>query len=277
MAGSGVYPKVSGDRIYLADYNAIQSLVYSVKTNFYKAVCVSAQIPANETVTHIQWNNLKTDIDYCVAIQGIPLSTTLTTKVAGQLITAADVNLYKIAADQINANKVGYYSLTADLSSVNENASVTFTISTTYVPDGTTLYWSTSGSTAAADYTDSQTVGSVAVSSPTGVGGTATVVRTLTADNTTEGSETFIFYVYSDSGRTQLVAQTGTITVNDTSTTPSPVVPPPPGDGSPDTGGSPDTSSVDTSTGIDISDMTGFDYSYDTSTGSDTTSSDTGY
>lgn len=104
MATSGEFNKTVGDIAYQGDYNTIQALVQSVKTGFYGTVTVSSQVPNGEIISAQQWNNLKTDIDYCLSLQsGTSL---ITTKSSGELITASNINVYKSQADQINNNTV---------------------------------------------------------------------------------------------------------------------------------------------------------------------------
>lgn len=66
--------------------------------------------------------------------------------------------------------------------SVNEGATVNATVTTTDVPDGTVLYWSTEGDVDAADFVDGQLTGSVTINSNSG-----TIPRAITADLLTEG------------------------------------------------------------------------------------------
>ena len=91
---------------------------------------------------------------------------------------------------------------------------VTYTITTGGVADGTILYWDNAGTTAAADIGGSNT-GSVTIS-----GNGASITLTATTDTTTEGSETIIIRLFKDSGRAQLVATAATVTVGDTSLDP---------------------------------------------------------
>lgn len=222
MSASSVFPKGAGDVIYLQDYNVLQSLIYSVKTNFYRAACLSSALGAGSVVGAAEWNNLKADVDYCIAIQGIPLATSLTTKVRGAVIYKDDINLYSVAVNQANANKRPYYSVTSNVSSVDEGAAVTFYINTMYVPDGTVLYWVTSGTATASDFTDGVDRGSFTIISPSGMTGWSSVTRTALADSITEGTESFVFYVYTDAAYTNYIGD-GTavqVTVNDTSITP---------------------------------------------------------
>jgi hypothetical protein len=221
MADAGVFPKISNDIIYVLDYNTIQAIVFDVKTNFYGAACVSSQL-STVFITNDNWNNLKTDIDYCIAIQGTPLTVPLTTKLDDGTIFASDINLYKVAADQINANKRGFYSVNASASTVDEGSAITFTVSTLYVPAGTVLSWSTTGSAGTADFTDGTVSGTVTISG-TILGGSGTITRTLTSDSSTEGSEAFTMSIFNGA---ELVATSTSVGVNDTSQDP----PPPPSD-----------------------------------------------
>ena len=105
------------------------------------------------------------------------------------------------------------YSLAAGASSVNEGGTLAFTLTSTLVPDSTTLYYDTN--LADADFSGSTENGSFTV---TGNSGTFSV--TLANDTTTEGAELMNARIYDDSGRTNLLATSGTVTVNDTSLEP---------------------------------------------------------
>jgi len=108
------------------------------------------------------------------------------------------------------------YAISASTSSVNEGSSVTFTVTTTNVDSGTTLYWSTntvSGTVNASDFSDSATSGSFTITS-----GSGTVTRTLANDLTTEGSESFQLQIRTGSTSGTIVATSQTVTISDTST-----------------------------------------------------------
>lgn len=108
-------------------------------------------------------------------------------------------------------------------SGINEGSSVTFTVTTTNVANATVLYWSTEsvrGTVNASDFSDSLNQGSVTITSNTGA-----IVRGIRSDSSTEGFEQFRIKLYSDSGRTTLVASSVPVTINDTSTTPIAVGP----------------------------------------------------
>ena len=105
------------------------------------------------------------------------------------------------------------YTLTPSANSVDEGASVTFTVGGTNIPDGT-YYWTIAdGSWAMADF--STINGSVSV---TGNSGTFSV--TTTADDTTEGSETFNVTLRSVSITGTILATSTSVTITDTSLTP---------------------------------------------------------
>ena len=105
-------------------------------------------------------------------------------------------------------------TITPTTTSVNEGSSVTFNVSTTNIPNGTTLYWVNNGTSSSADFTDGINQGTFTITS-----GAGSVTRTLVNDSTTEGSETIIFAVYQfgfpPSGTLRQTAST--VTINDTS------------------------------------------------------------
>jgi hypothetical protein len=108
------------------------------------------------------------------------------------------------------------YSISASTTSVNEGSSVTFTVTTTDVDNGTTLYWSTnqvSGTINTSDFNDSATTGSFTIS-----GNSGTITRTLANDFATEGSESFQLQIRTGSTSGTIVATSATVTISDTST-----------------------------------------------------------
>tara|TARA_Y100001970_G_scaffold41592_1_gene51510 strand:+ start:17041 stop:18606 length:1566 start_codon:yes stop_codon:yes gene_type:complete len=101
------------------------------------------------------------------------------------------------------------------VTSMNESSNGLLKLDTTNVADPTVFYWEidTLSSSETADF--SATTGQITVS-----GGSGVYAFTVIGDNTTEGNESFLFRLYSDSNRTTQVAVTNTITIQDTSTTP---------------------------------------------------------
>lgn len=106
------------------------------------------------------------------------------------------------------------YSISENQSSVNEGGTASFSVTTTNFGSGT-LYWNTQTISGTVNSSDLTTSGSVSISSNSG-----SISISITSDLTTEGTESFRVRLYSDSGRSTLVATSGTVTINDTSLTP---------------------------------------------------------
>lgn len=111
---------------------------------------------------------------------------------------------------QDTSTLVASFTLTPTSSSVNEGSSLTFTVTGNNIPDNL-YYWTTSYGTAS-DTDFSGTYGPVGVSNNTG-----TFTVTPTADNLTEGAETFTVYLRTISRTGQIVAQSSLVIINDTS------------------------------------------------------------
>jgi hypothetical protein len=109
---------------------------------------------------------------------------------------------------------VATYTITS-AASVNEGESLTFTVTTTNVTNEPTLNWSVTNSGDFATAAGTVTIGS---------NGQGTFSVTPTADNTTEGLKTFTASIYTGSTNGTPVATSDPVTINDTSTTPSPTL-----------------------------------------------------
>jgi hypothetical protein len=109
------------------------------------------------------------------------------------------------------------YSITPNTSTINETTgnTVIYTVATTNTADNTVLYWTNSGTTVAADFSDSVSNGSVTITNNSG-----TITRSLVGDLTTEGSETIILNLRTGSNTGTVVAVSPTVTIGDTSQTP---------------------------------------------------------
>jgi len=105
------------------------------------------------------------------------------------------------------------YSISVNDNSINEGETATFTVNTTNVSQGTTLYWTTTGTVNASDFTDSQTTGSVTIDA----NGQATITRTASNDGTTEGDEYFEIQLRTTSTSGTIVATSPTVDILDTS------------------------------------------------------------
>ena len=114
------------------------------------------------------------------------------------------------------ADVVPTYSVTPSVTSVNEGSTVTFTVTTTGVPNGTILYWTTSqvsGTISASDFSDVALNGSFTINSNTG-----TITRTISADRSTESvPEIFQLQIRRSSTSGTIVATSDSVTINDTS------------------------------------------------------------
>ena len=98
------------------------------------------------------------------------------------------------------------------ITSVNEGTAITFNVTTTNVPNGTTLYFRTNRD---ADF-NIPFAGSFTINSNAG-----SFSVTPTADTTTEGAETFQAQVRTVDINGTIVATSANITINDTSTAPT--------------------------------------------------------
>lgn len=121
------------------------------------------------------------------------------------------------------------YAITGSPTVVNEGSSVTFTIVTTDVGNGTVLYWTTNApdgelnTPSAGDFTDNTTEGIVTINSNAG-----SFIRTLVEDSSTEGDEVFVIKLRQDSTSGAVLAISNTVIIGDTSLSPPPPPPPPP-------------------------------------------------
>ena len=122
-------------------------------------------------------------------------------------------------ADTVNVDdtsKTPSYSISPSTTSVNEGQSVTWTVNTTDVDDGTILYATNEGSTNGSDFTDGANQASVYISS-----GTGTFSKTLVNDVTSEGQETIYMALRTNSYSGQIQTYANPVYVNDTSVCPT--------------------------------------------------------
>ena len=107
------------------------------------------------------------------------------------------------------------YAVSTSANTVSEGNSVTFTVTTTNVINGTNLYWTTTGTVANVDLTGNVNSGSFTITN-----NTANVVITPSNDTLTEGSETFALQIRTDSISGTVVATSANVTISDTSLNP---------------------------------------------------------
>ena len=108
------------------------------------------------------------------------------------------------------------YSVSYSTTSVDEGSSVTFDVTTTGLDDGTVLYYSLTGGSAGEADIDGGLTGSLTINSNFG-----SAVIAVTADQTTEGPENFVFRLRTDSTSGEIVYTSPTINITDTSIEPA--------------------------------------------------------
>ncbi len=117
----------------------------------------------------------------------------------------------------LQANTVPTYDITSTTALTDEGTSVMFVFTTTG-PDGM-FYWTNSGTTSAADFSDGSNTGSFSTS-----GGFGLITRTFVNDELTEGEETIVLEVRTVSPSGAIVAS-NTVVINDTSMAPVGIAP----------------------------------------------------
>ena len=119
-----------------------------------------------------------------------------------------------IVGESLNLVTISY-SVAPAANNINEGSSLTFTVTTTNLPNGITLYWTVNRPE---DFAVSS--GSFTINNSTG-----TFTVTPTADATTESSETFTASVRTGSTSGTVVATSSSVTINDTSQLLADVIP----------------------------------------------------
>ncbi|MCL7465515.1 hypothetical protein, partial [Phaeovulum sp. NW3] len=120
-------------------------------------------------------------------------------------VLSASVNIADTSTTPI---VVQTYAVNPSVTGANEGTTITYSVATTNVPNGTVLSYTLSG-VEAGDVASGSLTGTVVVNS-----GAATIPVTLVADNLTEGAQTLSLTL---SAGGQVVATAAAVTVNDTS------------------------------------------------------------
>ena len=102
------------------------------------------------------------------------------------------------------------YSVSQSTTSINEGSSVTYAVTTTDVADGTTLYWSLSGTATASDFNPASLTGSFTITNNTGA-----FSVTAATDSVTDPAETFTASVRTGSTSGTVVATASQVTITD--------------------------------------------------------------
>lgn len=109
------------------------------------------------------------------------------------------------------------YTVEVTTTAENEGTSRTYLIRTTYVPDGTLVYWNSYGSNiTVSDFTDGVLSGTAAIEN-----GEATITRTTTLDLTAEGTETFTIEFRQESFTGLIIGSFNGLAILDTSVQPA--------------------------------------------------------
>ena len=110
------------------------------------------------------------------------------------------------------------YTIGTNGTTFSEGQTITTSVTTTNVVDGTTLYWAVSGNGIdSADFSSATLNGSATITN-----GALTFNLTITNDLKTEGTENLQIKFYSDSGRTAQIATTASLSILDSSVAPLP-------------------------------------------------------
>ena len=135
-----------------------------------------------------------------------------------------DVEWLQFADRSIQIDETGpapAYRVSVSSSNVNEGDSLTTTVSTENLIAGTNLFWKLEGDVRKADLKPGRIRGKASVDAD----GTFTFSHSLKQDLETEGTETFVVKLYSDSRLSKEVATSGLVTVQDTSISGEPAGP----------------------------------------------------
>jgi hypothetical protein len=124
MAGSGEFPKATGDVIFANDYNTIRDIAVGVVNTFYGNSVSSSAVAQGAQITATQMDNLRLDIDkaYTHITNG---NSGIADKSPGQSITHTDWNAYKTAADYVETNKLTVHP--SQEQAITNNGSITVT------------------------------------------------------------------------------------------------------------------------------------------------------
>ena len=106
------------------------------------------------------------------------------------------------------------YTVTQSATSVDEGGSVTFTVTTTNVPDATTLYYSLSGTATANDFVGGTMAGSFTITNNTG-----NFTVNVVGDVITDDGENFTANIRTDSTSGTIVGSSLQVTIADVSLT----------------------------------------------------------
>ena len=112
-------------------------------------------------------------------------------------------------------NVTSYYTITPSAVSVNEGNSVSFTVNTAGVSTFQPLYYSTGGTTTAADFSNNSLTGSFSLVSTGSTTGVGTIVRAIATDFNSETGEYFNIVVRTGSTSGAAVTTSSNVIIGD--------------------------------------------------------------
>jgi len=145
-------------------------------------------------------------------VQGTLVSTTTIRRASGSYVSVLAPTALNTKLLSASVPSAPTYIVSPNIVSVNEGGTVIYAVATTNVGIAT-LYWTNSGTTSAADFTDGVNSGTVVINNNIG-----SITRVLLADGLTEGTQTIIIQIREASITGPIVATAATVTVADTST-----------------------------------------------------------
>ena len=202
--------RLNKDAYILANSNS--STTISSTVSISSPVTISSSVTISSPVT--------------VSTSGI----TVNNMVLQTTVTTLPVNLISNNALYVSLNSVGYYiplytagtvnttySITTPTANVVEGGSVTFTITTTNVSNGTVLYWSVApviGSVQASDFSDNTLTGQVSITN-----NSASITRTIASDLNIGETESFQILLRTGSTTGPVVATSSAVSIAEPLTT----------------------------------------------------------
>ena len=125
--------------------------------------------------------------------------------------TSSDTSTIPVATGSVLVNdisKTPTYVFTPNVSTATEGDTITWSITSTNVPDGTVFYWENVGTTVAADFTSTPS-GNFAMT-----GNAATITLTVSTDTVTEGQESVALILRRGSATAPVVATADVVTIS---------------------------------------------------------------
>jgi hypothetical protein len=111
------------------------------------------------------------------------------------------------------------FTITPSSISINESQSVTFSVQTTKIPNGTQLYFTTIGNITSSDFTDNSLSGTFAIIGIGGDNGTGAFTRTTTFDVLSTQNKNFQVQIRINSITGTIVGISSTVTINNVTAT----------------------------------------------------------